>query len=73
MDMYGCISTSSASSSLKYYTSDSMMYKYKTEEVLTVEYSTVRRNIFLETHIKPCTKYRGIKYSTHQLDIQIFN
>jgi hypothetical protein len=28
-------------------------YNYKTEEVLTVEYSTVRRNIILETNINP--------------------
>jgi hypothetical protein len=42
MDMHGCISTSTTSSSSKYYSTwDGMMCKYKTEEVLTVEYSTV--------------------------------
>jgi hypothetical protein len=67
MDMYGCISTSSTSSSSKYNTWDGVMYKYKykykTKKVLSVEYSTVRRNIFLSL-ILTCT-------STKESDIRL--
>jgi hypothetical protein len=38
-------------------------YKYKTKKVLSVEYSTVRRNVFLSL-ILTCTKESDIRLQT---------